>query len=131
MKLNILSNNYNFFFLFKSDNNLILKTKINNSNFFIKKLFLKIFYFFLLFDIDFNFKRFKKNKKFTLNSSHISNIKSKEQFVSNDLIFLIYIKLNYLFNDFFIKKIFNLINYRFLKFKLNSFNYIFLKKIKI
>lgn len=104
---------------------------MNNSNFFIKKIFLKLIYFFYFFNINFFFKKLKKFKKYTLNSSHISNIKSKEQFSFNNLIFLIFIKFNYLFNNFFFIKIFSLINYRFLNFKLNCLNFLFFKKIKI
>ena len=104
---------------------------MNNNNFFVKKIFLKLFYFFNIFNINFFFKKLKRLKKYTLNSSHISNIKSKEQFSFNNIIFLIFIKFNYLFNNFFFIKIFNLINYRFLTFKLNFLNYNFFKKIII
>ncbi len=105
---------------------LIKKNKINIKlkgldMYFLNLNYLKLNYLFFLLNIKvFIFKRLNKNI-ITLNSSHISNIKSKEQFS------IIFIRSDYYFNicKFFI----NFLNYKLFKVLLLNLINVNLKNI--
>ena len=98
---------------------------ISKFNFiFLKIFYFKFIYFLSLFKIRYKIKNLKKKKrKFSLNSSHISNIKSKEHFESISIKISLY-SIFFFFIKFVIFKFLKLINFRNLKFNLK-----FIKKL--
>lgn len=105
---------YKFLFLFKF-NKIFIKLK-GLDFYFLKLNYIKLNYLFNLFNIKIFLFKILKRGIVTLNSSHISNIKSKEQFSS------VVIKMNYFFNKccFFL----NFLNYKL-------FNFLFLNIVSV
>ena len=107
--INVKFNKYVSLILIKYN---LIKIKLKSLDlYFLKLNYLKLNYLFYLFNINiFLFKKIKKNIITTLNSSHMSNIKSKEQFS------VMILKVDYFFNKcyFFI----NFLNYKLFNFLL-------------
>ena len=106
-------------------NNIIIKI-LSFNNYFLKNNYLKLNYFFKLFNFNYLFINIFKNKSnFCLNSSHISNIKSKENFELNYIKLIIKLK-NYFYINFIFLKIYKFLNLRNIKFKFKSIEKLFI-----